>query len=175
MSRGEAPPGPVAVALGSNRGDRWELLRYGLRELERLLRSVRTSRVYRSEPAEGAGGGPFLNMCVAGRLPADGPRTAHELLRHLRYVEMGAGRPPRRGPGDPRTLDLDLLLVGDVQVNDDELTLPHPRMTGRSFVLTPLDELLPEWRHPASGETVSRLAARAGHAGIEPAARDEFF
>lgn len=165
----------MAVALGSNRGDRWELLRYGLRELERLLRSVRTSRVYRSEPAEGAGGGPFLNMCAVGLLPGDGPETAHELLRHLLYIEMGAGRSPRRDSGDPRTLDLDLLLVGDVQVNDDELTLPHPRITGRPFVLTPLAELLPDWRHPASGETVTRLAERAGHAGIEPAGRDDFF
>lgn len=171
MSRPRPAGDQVAVALGSNLGDRPENLRYGLRELERRLVRLRASRVYRSRPAEGAGGGEFLNMCAAGRLPAS-PPSAGELLRELLHVEIGAGRPAEGRRGEPRTLDLDLLLVGDVERDGEELALPHPRMHRRAFVLAPLAELLPDWRHPRLGDTVRELADRRGAEGIEPAAAD---
>lgn len=160
--------GPVAVALGSNLGDRAENLRFGLRELERRLEGVRSSSVYRSRPREGVEGDEFLNMCVAGRTPGE-ETDPRGLLRELRYVEMGAGRPPRRRPGRARTLDLDLLLAGGRVVREDDLVLPHPRMTERNFVLRPLAELLPGWRHPETGRSVRELAERAGEAGLERA------
>lgn len=162
----------VAVALGSNLGDRRENLRYGLRELERLLCRVRSSRVYRSPPAEGVGGGEFLNMCAAGRLPAS-PPSPKELLRELLHVEIGAGRPTDGREGEPRTLDLDLLLVGEVERDREELELPHPRMHRRGFVLVPLAELLPDWRHPRLGATVRALAAERGAEDIEPSPERE--
>lgn len=161
------------MALGSNRGDRAENLRYGLRELERRLVALRTSRVYRSAPAEGAGGTEFLNMCGAGRLPDASSLAPRDLMGELLGVEMGAGRPLRREPRTPRTLDLDLLLVGDRRAATPELSLPHPRLTERPFVLLPLAELLPEWRHPGTGRTVRRHAREAGGDGVEPFGVDE--
>lgn len=163
---------PVAVALGSNLGDRWENLRYGVRELERLLSEVRTSGVYRTKPREGVEGGAFLNACVAGAPPPGGPSSPQELLRQLLYIEMGAGRPPERGEGEARTLDLDLLLVGGEEIDDEGLTLPHPRLTRRAFVLTPLAELLPGWSHPESGLTVRELSERVGRSDLELVGRD---
>lgn len=168
------------MALGSNVGDRSECLRFGVRELERLLRGVVVSSVYRSAPREGVRGPDFLNMCAAGRLPTGdgGPAAAdeaaiHRFLRELQYVEMGGGRTPSRPPGESRTLDLDLLLVGDRVVDTAELTLPHPRMKRRNFVLTPLEELLPRWRHPEIGTTVRELSERAGDGRLRRAPRTE--
>lgn len=163
---------PVAVALGSNLGDRRENVRYGVRELERLLSDVRTSNVYHAEPREGVRGGPFLNAVVAGELPADGPSSPRALLRQLLYVEMGTGRSPVRGAGATRTLDLDLLLVGDREIDEEGLTLPHPGLTRRAFVLTPLAELMPGWSHPGSGLTVRELSERAGRSDLELVGRD---
>lgn len=163
---------PVAVALGSNLGDRRENVRYGVRELERLLSNVRTSGIYHTEPREGVRGGPFLNAVVAGAPSPDGPSSPQELLRQLLYIEMGTGRSPVRGAGDARTLDLDLLLVGDRQIDEERLTLPHPGLTRRAFVLTPLAELLPGWSHPGSGLTVRELSERAGRSDLELVGRD---
>lgn len=154
----------VAVGLGSNAGDREENLRFAVRELERRLRRLRVSEVYRSEPREGARGGPFLNACVAGEWPAeasdglDPPEQAARLLRELRFVELGAGRPLERERGEPRTLDLDLLLFGGYTVRRPGLEVPHPRMTERAFVLRPLAELMPERTVPGEEATVAELA-----------------
>lgn len=165
---GRGGAGPVAVALGSNVGDRAENLRFGVREVERRLERVASSSVYRSRPKEGVEGGEFLNMCVAGR-PSEGIASPRELLRELRYVEMAAGRSPRRPPGRARTLDLDLLLVGDRVIREEGLRVPHPRMAERGFVLRPLAELLPRWRHPEVGATAEELAERAETADLRRA------
>lgn len=168
-SRRTGGPGAVAaVALGSNLGDRHENLRFGVRELERLLARLVVSRAYRSPPREGAEGGEFLNLCAAGVLEQADCGDPRRLLRQLQFVELAAGRPPSREPGAARTLDLDLLLVGDRTVETSELCLPHPRMTERSFVLTPLAEVLPEWEHPAERRPVRALAGAVGRGGEEP-------
>lgn len=184
---GDAPDGRiVAVGIGSNLGDREECLRYAVRELERLLEHLRISAVYVSAPREGARGGDFLNMCLAGVWRGDGsapPATvpggggrngraaaepsAHRLLTELRFVEIGAGRPLERPAGAPRPLDLDLLLVGDDRIRDPELEVPHPRMAERAFVLRPLSEILPDWEHPVLGTTVAELAGRCPDRGVE--------
>ncbi|MDP2498776.1 MAG: 2-amino-4-hydroxy-6-hydroxymethyldihydropteridine diphosphokinase [Candidatus Palauibacterales bacterium] len=161
----------VAVGIGSNLGDREECLRFAARELERCLERLRTSSVYRSPPREGARGGGYLNMCVAGVWRGDGPAgrgAARRVLDQLRYVELGAGRSLQRSPGEPRCLDLDLLLVDDLRIREAGLEVPHPRMAERGFVLRPLSELVPEWRHPVVGETVTELARRHTSPGLEP-------
>lgn len=176
----------MAVGVGSNLGDREECLRYAVRELERRLERLRTSAVYRSVPREGARGDEYLNMCVVGVWRARGrsraersrgsrPRrteneaggSAGRLLDELRFVEIGAGRPLQRQPGEPRPLDLDLLLFGDRQIREPELAVPHPRMAERAFVLRPLSEIAPEWRHPVRGETVAKLAGRRSDPTVE--------
>lgn len=163
---------PVAVGLGSNAGDREENLRFAVRELERRLRRLRVSAVYRSEPREGARGGPFLNACAAGEWPANGSDgldpagEAGRLLRELRFVELGAGRSLERERGEPRGLDLDLLLFGGYTVSRPGLEVPHPRMTERAFVLRPLAELIPERVPPGEEAPVAELAERVGDDGL---------
>ena len=125
------------LSLGSNLGDRWAYLRQAVDSLPDL---VAVSPVYETEPVGGPPGqGPFLNAVV--ELHTDlSPRQLLELARRL---EAGAGR--RRGERHgPRTLDVDVLLVGDLVVDQPDLVVPHPRMHERRFVLRPLADLAPE-------------------------------
>ncbi len=150
------PPGvPVAVALGSNLGDRRAHLDYACRRLEAVLDGLRVSRFIETDP-EGVGSQPrFLNGVLTGttRLP---PRT---LLETLLAIEAERGR-TRGAAGAPRTLDLDLILYGDAIIDEPGLTIPHPRFRERRFVLGPLAEIAPAWVDPVTGLTVGRLWAR---------------
>jgi 2-amino-4-hydroxy-6-hydroxymethyldihydropteridine diphosphokinase len=98
----------------------------------------------------------FLNGAVVGETEL----TARDLLDELLAIERERGR-GRSYAGAPRTLDLDLVLFGDAQVNEPGLIVPHPRFRERLFVLEPLAELAPNWIDPVSGETISALLQRA--------------
>jgi len=124
------------IALGSNLGDRWAYLRLGLEHLQDV---VAVSPVYETQPVGGPPQGAYLNMVVELRTKCS-PR---ELLRVARAAEAAAGR-VRAERWGPRTLDVDILLVGDEEVNARDLTVPHPRMWERGFVLVPLNDLAPE-------------------------------
>ena len=143
------------IALGSNLGDRHA----NLDEAVRLLREkpglavAQVSSYFETTPVGGpAGQSPYLN--AAAQINTDlGPRA---LLQTLLDVEQRLGRV--RGERNlPRTLDLDLLLFGNVIQNDPELTLPHPRMHERWFVLAPLAEIAPELMHPVLGRSMRDL------------------
>lgn len=160
----QGDPVPVAVALGSNRGDREAHLRRGLRGLAEVVEELTPSPVYRTRPVGEEGQPWFLNMCAAGRtrLP---PRR---LLERLLEEERAAGRERTGTPGaGPRTLDLDLLLYDDRVIREPGLRVPHPRMTERGFVLVPLSEIVPGWRHPEAGRTVEELRRRVDETGVE--------
>jgi len=133
------------LGLGSNLGDRLGYLR---RAVAGLPDVVGVSRVYETEPVGGPPGqGPYLNLVV--ELDTElGPRDLLEVARGLE-VEAGRERGVRFGP---RTLDVDVLLVGAVTVDDDDLVVPHPRMWQRRFVVDPLAELAPELVPPDAGE-----------------------
>jgi 2-amino-4-hydroxy-6-hydroxymethyldihydropteridine diphosphokinase len=125
------------VALGSNLGDRWANLRAGLAELPDV---VAASPVYETEPVGGPPGqGHYLNM-VAELFTA---ATPLELLVAAQRAEVAAGR-VRTVRWGPRSLDVDILLVGDLTVDVPALQVPHPRMWQRGFVLVPLADLAPE-------------------------------
>jgi 2-amino-4-hydroxy-6-hydroxymethyldihydropteridine diphosphokinase len=144
------------VGLGSNLGDRAGNLLLGVRGmLAAGLSVVRLSSVYETEPVGALAQPHFLNMVaeLRGALP-----QPEQLLARLLRIEYAAGRTRARARG-PRTLDLDLLLYGDRQQQTDLLTLPHPRLHLRRFVLAPLAELSPDGTHPALHKTFAQLLA----------------
>ena len=152
----------MAVGVGSNLGDRAARLAEGVRGLARVLRDLRCSAVYETEPEGPVAQGPFLNMCCTGSTEL-GPA---ELLEVLMGLERASGR-RREGPRfGPRSLDLDLLLYGGRVVDEPGLRVPHPRLEERAFVLVPLADILPDWRHPGSGASVAELAARSDRSGV---------
>ena len=143
------------VGMGSNLGDRAGNLLLALRGMTGAgLGVARLSSVYETEP-DGVPEEqpPFLNMVAELCAPLPGPA---ELLRLLLDVERSLGR-LRPRPLAPRTLDLDLLLYGAEVLETEALTLPHPRLHLRRFVLAPLAELSPDARHPTLGATFARL------------------
>ena len=132
-------PVSAFIALGANLGDAAATLRHAAAAIGRLpgTELVRCSSLYRTAPHE-ASGPDFLNAVVevATRL------TAPQLLVALQSLEDAAGR-ERPYPNAPRTLDLDLLLFGSARIDSPRLTVPHPRLAGRAFVLVPLAEIAP--------------------------------
>ena len=154
------------LALGSNLGEPAAQLRGALRELGGLGRVRGRSSLFRTEPIGGPPGQPtYLNAAVA---LAPDPEHAEPpaLLAALLEIERRHGR-ERRQRWAARTLDLDLLAFGERTLTTPELTLPHPRMMERAFVLAPLCELEPAWHHPLSGERACEALARLGFGGVE--------
>jgi 2-amino-4-hydroxy-6-hydroxymethyldihydropteridine diphosphokinase len=140
----------VYIGLGTNLGHRRENLAAGLAGLaEHGLGRPVPSGVWETAALDGAGPYAFLNMVAR----VDSELDPRELLDRLLGIERAAGR-TRTGRKGPRILDLDLLLVGDLQRDEPGLTLPHPRMWRRRFVLAPLAELAPDLINPASGRSV---------------------
>jgi len=144
----------VAIALGSNLGDRGAHLDFAVSRLSQILGSTRASSRSDTAPVGVAGEQPrYLNAAVVGSTTL----TAHELLAAMQAIEAERGR-RRPFVNAPRTLDLDLVLYGDAIVSDAVLTVPHPRFRERAFVLEPLAEIAPEMVDPVSGLTVQALA-----------------
>ena len=133
-------PVTAFVALGGNLGDARASVLEAFRGLADLpqTRLIARSRLYRTAPHE-ASGPDFINAVAR----IDTSLSAPELLQALQSLEHAAGR-ERPYPNAPRTLDLDLLLYGDARIDSPRLTVPHPRMRGRAFVLHPLADVAPE-------------------------------
>ena len=153
------PSEPVLayVGMGSNLGDRAGNLLLGVRGmLAASLRVLRLSSVYETEPVGVGDEQPaYLNAVAELGPPLPPPE---ELLARLLKVEYSLGR-TRAHANAARTLDLDLLLYGDARRDTPLVTLPHPRMHRRRFVLEPLCELAPAARHPALDKTCAELLA----------------
>lgn len=153
------------VGMGSNLGDRaGNLLLAARGMLNAGLHVARLSSVYETAPVDVRDQPMFLNMVAEldGALP-----SPEQLLARLLRIEYTLGR-TRERPRAARTIDLDLLLYADVQRDTEFLTLPHPRLHLRRFVLVPLAELAPEGIHPALHQTFAELlAATPDEAAVE--------
>jgi 2-amino-4-hydroxy-6-hydroxymethyldihydropteridine diphosphokinase len=150
-------PEAVALALGSNLGDRRSHLEHAVRRLASILANPRVSPFDETAPV-GVGPQPaFLNGAMVGQTTL----TAGELLEGLLAIERERGR-ERPFPGAPRTLDLDLILFGQLIVDEPGLRIPHPRFRERPFVLRPLAEVAPAMVDPVTGLTVAELLSRLG-------------
>jgi 2-amino-4-hydroxy-6-hydroxymethyldihydropteridine diphosphokinase len=152
------------VGLGSNLGDRAAHLLLGLSALSRLpeTRLLRLSPVYETDPV-GPPQPPYLNMVAELETELSPKGLLAEMLR----IEKALGR-ERRERWGPRTLDLDLLLYGDLVLEEEGLSVPHPRLHERAFVLVPLLDLLPEGRHPLLGQSFAELLASLDASSVRP-------
>lgn len=163
------PPPPlvdVLLGLGANLGDPAAQLARAVDLLRGYVDVDRVSDVYRSQPVGHADQPDFLNVVVAGRTRLD----PAELLAAAQAVEERVGRRATFRNG-PRVIDVDVLAYGDRVMRTQALTLPHPRLHLRGFVLHPLAEVAPEWRHPVLGGTAEEMIAAA--AGLERVERVE--
>jgi 2-amino-4-hydroxy-6-hydroxymethyldihydropteridine diphosphokinase len=143
------------VSLGSNLGDRAGNLLLGVRGMiDAGLEISRLSNVYETEPVETFPQSAFLNMVA--ELRGNTLPPSEQLMARLLRVEYTLGR-TREIAMAPRTIDLDLLLYGEEARATEFLTLPHPRLHLRKFVLTPLAELAPRLVHPTLHQTISEL------------------
>jgi 2-amino-4-hydroxy-6-hydroxymethyldihydropteridine diphosphokinase len=142
----------VYLSLGSNIGDRAQHLRDAMARLETCGKVIEVSSFYETEPVEVSEQGWFLNCAVL----LETSESPVDLMRKLLAIEQDMGRVRNQAKG-PRVIDIDILLFGDEVANTPELTIPHPAMPHRRFVLAPLDEIAPKVRHPLLKKTVHEL------------------
>ncbi len=157
MTGGMRPIRQAVLAFGSNLGDRLNRLQGGVAALEDTpeVTMVAVSSVYETDPVGAPeGSGKFLNAVVL----IDTTLTVHTLLDRALAIEDAFGR-VRAEANAPRTLDVDLVVVGDRVCSDDSLILPHPRAHERGFVLTPWLEIDPEGEIPGKGFVADLIGA----------------
>lgn len=142
----------VYLSLGSNVGDREKHLRDAIARLGSVGRVVSVSSMYETEPVDVTCQAWFLNCAAA----VETVLTSEELIDTVLQIEQELGRVRTRSKG-PRTIDIDAVLFGDEVVNSPALTIPHPAMHQRRFVLEPLAEIAAEVRHPVLKKTVQEL------------------
>ncbi len=169
MAHSEVMSGPAVVylGLGSNLGDRAENLARALESLSSKLAIRQVSSVYETEPVGYEQQPLFLNAVLS----AATDMKPLELLRFVKQVEAELGRKPSF-PDGPRSIDVDILFYGDLELETPQLTIPHPRMVERAFVLVPLAEIAAELVHPVAKCTIGELLEVVrGTDGVKPVAR----
>jgi 2-amino-4-hydroxy-6-hydroxymethyldihydropteridine diphosphokinase len=145
----------VYIALGSNLGDRAGMLERAIAAMNSAgISVVRQSSLYVTEPVGAPGQGWFLNAVVE----AETSLLPLQLLHALLKIERELGR-RRLTPHGPRAIDLDILFYGSSVIRSRELEVPHPRLTERRFVLIPLAQLAPDFRHPVLHKSINQLLA----------------
>ena len=150
----------TAVALGSNLGDRLKNLRVARKEIFQLAGvtpPILASAIYETDPVDCEPGAPkFLNAVIEFGYDGD----PLQLLKKLRRIEDALGRPSEHARNISRKIDIDLLYLGETEINREELQLPHPQVHLRKFVLQPLADIRPELILPRQAKTVRELLAQ---------------
>jgi 2-amino-4-hydroxy-6-hydroxymethyldihydropteridine diphosphokinase len=147
-------PNLAYLSLGSNMGEREKNLRDAIARLEGAGRVISVSSLYETEPVDFTDQAWFMN-CAAGLETSE---TPEQLMKRILRVEREMGRRRLQKKG-PRIIDIDILLYSDQVIESPELTVPHPAMHCRRFVLQPLAEIAPAVRHPVLNKTVVELLA----------------
>lgn len=143
----------IALALGSNLGNRLEMLRGAIREMKLAgLAVTAESRIWETAPWGITGQPRFLNMCVI----VESRLEARDLLHCLKAIERQLGRTEAERWG-PRVIDIDIIMIENETVDEPGLKVPHPRMRERAFVLVPLAEIAPDMIEPWSGKSVKEI------------------
>jgi 2-amino-4-hydroxy-6-hydroxymethyldihydropteridine diphosphokinase len=150
------------LCLGSNLGDREKNLFQALALLSKQVNLDKVSSIYETEPVGYKEQPLFLNLVC--RITTD--LDAEEILRLAKGIENEMGRIPDF-PSSPRPIDIDILFYADSIIKTKTLTIPHPRLTERAFVLTPLAEIAPELVHPELNKSIAELASNVeGGSGV---------
>lgn len=153
--------GDVLVSIGSNLDNREENIRHALDRMTAFFRIDNLSPLYESEPQDFDWQGWFINVVVSGFFNND----PLELLILLKDLERSMGRTKRIEKG-PRIIDLDIIAFGSMIFQTPELTLPHPRMTERLFVLLPVKDIKPDFVHPVLGKSIDALISECSDKSV---------
>jgi len=153
----------IYIALGTNLGDRVANLRAAIESLAPDVKVLRASTIYETPPWGYTDQPAFLNMVIE----AESSLHPRALLDYLKEKEKSLGRVESFRYG-PRQIDLDILFYDDLVLDEEDLTIPHPRLHERAFVLVPLAELAPELVHPVLGEKVKDLLNAVESDDIHP-------
>ncbi len=162
MSFNRMSTSTVTLALGTNLDDRPANLRAAVAALSPAVTVLEQSPVYETPPWGVTDQPAFLNMVIKGETN----QSPLGLLKHLKLLETRLGRLPSIRYG-PRKIDIDMLFYDNLILDTPELTLPHPRLHERAFVLVPLADLAPEQVHPVLGRTIRQLLADVDTAGVK--------
>ena len=161
LGQGEVPVHRVYLGLGSNLGDRGALLRAAITALRAQVSVEQVSSVFDTAPLLVADQPRFHNIACAGRTHLD----ALPLLRFVKELEASLGRAPGPRYG-PRSIDIDILVFDDQRIRTPALTIPHPGIAERAFVLAPLAEIAPKLRVPGLDADVETLLVRLPGADV---------
>jgi 2-amino-4-hydroxy-6-hydroxymethyldihydropteridine diphosphokinase len=152
----------IYLGLGSNLNDRYANLRRALAELQEQIVITAVSPVFSTKPWGKANQPQFLNICIA----ATTSLSPHETLHFIKRIERKMGRLPSEKWG-PRLIDIDILFYDSRVLADEELIIPHPHIAERAFVLAPLATIIPDFRHPQTGETVQEMLDQIGSEEVD--------
>jgi 2-amino-4-hydroxy-6-hydroxymethyldihydropteridine diphosphokinase len=142
----------IYLSLGSNLGDRLVNLRTAISSLLPSIQPIAQSSIYATEPWGYSDQPTFLNLVIKASTALD----PYEVFAFVKEIEVTMGRQETFRFG-PRLIDLDILFYDELILDSPELTIPHPRLAERAFVLVPLDEIAPELHHPGLGSTIQQL------------------